>query len=57
VLRWVKPSKSSPWLLDLMTRKPRKLVGVALANKMARIAWTLMTCRSFYQPPKLESAA
>ena len=57
VLRWVKPGKSSPWLLNLMTRKPRKLVGVALANKMARIAWALMTRSDFYQPPKLEPAA
>jgi transposase len=43
VLRWVKPGKSNPWIVALLARKPRKLVGVALANKMARIAWALMT--------------
>ena len=27
------------WLRALLARKPRKLAAVALANKMARIAW------------------
>jgi transposase len=31
------------WLRALLARKPRKVVAVALANKMARIAWVLMT--------------
>jgi transposase len=30
------------WLRALLARKPRKLAAVALANKMARIAWALM---------------
>ena len=32
----------SPWLTELLKRKPPKLVAVALANKIARIAWKLM---------------
>src|SRR5690606_27511029 len=28
-----------PWLTELLKRKPPKLAAVALANKMARIAW------------------
>lgn len=32
----------SPWLAGLLQRKPRKLAAVALANKIARIAWKLM---------------
>jgi len=32
----------SPWLIDLLKRKPPKLAAVALANKNARIAWKLM---------------
>jgi len=32
-------AKQDPWLAS----KPRKLVAVALANKMARFGWTLMT--------------
>ena len=31
------------WLRALLLRKPRKLAAVALANKMARIAWAMMT--------------
>jgi len=33
----------SPWLKKLLERKPRKLAACALANKMARIAWAMMT--------------
>jgi len=32
----------SPWLIDLLKRKPPKLAAVAMANKNARIAWKLM---------------
>jgi transposase len=37
------------WLRALLARKPRKLVAVALANKMARIAWALMTSGETYR--------
>jgi len=36
------------WLRTLLARKPRKLVVTALANKMARIAWALMTSGQTY---------
>ena len=36
------PAKASPWLVDLLKRKPRKIAAVALANKTARIAWKMM---------------
>ena len=36
-----KPEKY-PWLTQLLARKPFKIVAVALANKMARIAWALL---------------
>ena len=32
-----------PWLAELLKRKSRKLAAVALANKIARIAWKLMS--------------
>ena len=38
----------SPWLLDLLKRKPPKLAAVALANKLARIAWKLMVTGQRY---------
>jgi transposase len=34
--------RASPWLAELLKRKSPKLAAVALANKMARIAWRLM---------------
>jgi hypothetical protein len=30
------------WLRMILPRKPRKVVAIALANNMARIAWALM---------------
>ena len=42
VIKYAKPGRASPWLLKLLARKPKKLVAVALANKIARIAWVLM---------------
>lgn len=38
-----KRAKHDPWLIKLKTTKPRKLAAVALANKMARIGWAVMT--------------
>jgi transposase len=51
VIRFAKPgSKSaSAWLLQLLERKPRKLAAVALANKMARIIWSMMSCGEAYR--------
>jgi transposase len=37
------------WLRALLARKPRKLVATALANKMARVAWALMTSGETYR--------
>ena len=51
VIRFAKPgSKSaSAWLLQLLERKPRKLAAVALANKMARIIWSMMSRGEAYR--------
>jgi transposase len=52
LLRIVRNGKSksrlSPWLEQLLKRKPPKLVAVALANKLARIAWKLMATGQSY---------
>jgi len=41
-------TKPSPWLAELLKRKPPKLAAVALANKTARIAWKLMVSGERY---------
>ena len=52
VIRHAKPGRpaSSQWLLNLLSRKPRKLAAVALANKMARVLWAMMTSGEAYRP-------
>ena len=42
---------NDPWLARMLARKPRMLVAVALANRMARIVWALMTKKESYQSP------
>jgi transposase len=37
------PSNMKTWAVALLEKKPFKLAAVALANKMARIAWAIMT--------------
>ena len=37
------------WVRGLLERRPVRLVTVALANKMARIAWALMTRDEVYR--------
>ena len=39
------------WLAKMLARKPRMLVTVALANKMARIAWAVMLRNEDYRAP------
>ena len=39
------------WLEQMLARKPRMLVTVALANKMARIVWALLVKQETYRAP------
>ena len=39
------------WLARMLARKPRMLVTVALANKMARIVWALLVKGGVYRAP------
>jgi transposase len=38
------------WLRSILQRRPVRLVTVALVNKMARIAWAVMTRKEVYRP-------
>jgi transposase len=46
-----------PWLTQLLARKPFRVVAVAVANKMARIAWALLAKGGTYRAPALPVAA
>jgi transposase len=39
------------WLAQMLARKPKMLVTVALANKMARIVWALLVKGGVYRAP------
>jgi transposase len=43
--------RMTEWLRALLLRKPRKLAAVALANKIARTAWAMMTSGETYRRP------
>src|ERR1035437_2873850 len=49
--------RSSPWLTELLRRKPPKLAAVALANKMAHIAWKLMVTGENYAAKSAPAAS
>lgn len=40
-----------PWLVTLMERRSTKIAAIALANKIARIAWAMMVRNENYRTP------
>lgn len=53
VVRWAarKGAPEGSWLARMMAKKPRMLVAVALANRMARMAWAMMSKNESYRVP------
>lgn len=53
VIRFVKKhgTKHRPWLTSLMDRRPVKVAAIALANKLARMAWAMMAKGETYKEP------
>jgi transposase len=45
------------WLGRMLARKPKMLVAIALANKMARQLWAMLTKNADYKDPALAGAA
>lgn len=58
VLRHVRGNANAPkWMVALLARRPFKVVAVALANKMARIIWALLTKGGTYRNSGRASSA
>jgi transposase len=45
-----------PWLARLLERRPAKVAAIALANKIARMAWAIMARGERYREPTLQTA-
>lgn len=48
-----KPTPMAAWIRKLMEKNPFRLVSVALVNKLARIAWVVLTRKEAYRPYEL----
>lgn len=53
VIRYAKihGTRHRPWLTALLARRPTKVAAIALANKLARMAWAMMARNERYQEP------
>jgi transposase len=57
VLRWTRqrPERRSPWIEGLLARRPTNVVLVAMANKMARVVWAMLSRSEGYRPAQAAS--
>ena len=53
VIRYAKihGTKHRPWLTALLVRRPTKVAAIAIANKIARMAWVMMAKGERYKEP------
>ena len=53
VIRYAKinGTQHRPWLTALLARRPTKVAAIALANKLARMAWAMMAKGERYRQP------
>ena len=58
-LRWLglRTIPEVSWLARMLARKPMMLVAIALANKMARQIWAMLTRDEDYRDPALAGVA
>jgi transposase len=54
---WAGSKLATEWLLKLLARRPKKVVAVALANKMARMIWAMMATGEAYRRPAAPATA
>lgn len=52
-----KPPMQGSWLARMLMKKPRMLVAIALANKMARTIWAMLMKQEDYRDPVLAAVA
>lgn len=58
VIRWANQKGTAPgtWLDAMLLRRPRMIVAIALANKMAQGLWAMETRKENYKDPRLVAA-
>jgi transposase len=55
VIQWAsrRGARRGSWLARMMDRKPLIIIAMALANKMARSIWAMLSKKEDYQDPGL----